>query len=301
MLLMAAVGEGNCMGIWKQVLFRWERVESTTVLCLNPLDKKLNILNTICKGERQREHTIAERALFTVTKKFQEREIWRNGAFKSLLADFLTKKGSIKSWSYQCYISWCRRSGLILSRNWNTLFRNSITQCCKNKVVWWHGQFHLPNLTNRLSKVSCSGFGKKKLGSEEHLHFSANAWLWGLSDPLHVPKSSANLCKDASTWNLPKFAEFAQCIYQSSIVLIQSFWAPFPHPIHARLLPSGGSTKTSHIRKEKTQCSPILKITYCWWQQALVSLKLQRKLPGFTCGESLTTERERLGDHMIAK
>jgi hypothetical protein len=31
------------------------------------------------------------------------------------------------------------------------------------------------------------------------------------------------------------------------------------------------------------------------------SLELQRKLPGFTYSESLTTERERLGDHMIAK
>jgi hypothetical protein len=46
--------------------------------------------------------------------------------------------------------------------------------------------------------------------------------------------------------------------------LYKAFELPSPRPIHARLLPSGGSTKTSHIRKEKTQCSPILKITYCW-------------------------------------
>jgi len=45
-----------------------ERVESTTFLCFNPLDKKLNIPTAICKRERYR----AEGALFTVTRNFKE-------------------------------------------------------------------------------------------------------------------------------------------------------------------------------------------------------------------------------------
>jgi hypothetical protein len=32
--------------------------ESTTFLCLNTLDKKLNIPTVLCKGERQRESTL---------------------------------------------------------------------------------------------------------------------------------------------------------------------------------------------------------------------------------------------------
>jgi hypothetical protein len=56
MLLIAAVGEGNCMGICK--FCSDERVESTSILCLNPSDKKQDILNAICKGERQRKSTL---------------------------------------------------------------------------------------------------------------------------------------------------------------------------------------------------------------------------------------------------
>lgn len=58
-----------------------------------------------------------------------------------------------------------------------------------------------------------------------------------------------------------------------------------------------------HLTSEKRKHNAALS-----WRSLTVgdnkssfSLELQRKLPGFTYGESLTTERERQGDHMIAK
>lgn len=58
----------------------------------------------------------------------------------------------------------------------------------------------------------------------------------------------------------------------------KAFELPSPRPIHAHLLPSGGSTKISHIRKEKHNAAQSWRSLTVGDNKSSFSLELQRKL-----------------------